>query len=88
MLETPWVLDAKSETEQKHKIGLLFEANRLKSETERAYNTLAKMQNNDGGFPWFPGGRSNDYITLHIMSGFGRLRHLGVSVNTDIAIKL
>ena len=87
MLETPWVLDAKSETEQKHKIGLLFEANRLKSETERAYNTLAKMQNNDGGFPWFPGGRSNDYITLHIMSGFGRLRHLGVSVNTDIAIK-
>ncbi|NCB46591.1 hypothetical protein EOM81_06210 [bacterium] len=87
LLETPWVLDAKSETEQKHKIGLLFEANRLKSETERAYNTLAKMQNNDGGFPWFPGGRSNDYITLHIMSGFGRLRHLGVSVNTDIAIK-
>jgi len=31
--------------------------------------------------PWFPGGSSNDYITLYITTGFGRLRHLGVDID-------
>ena len=36
------------------------------------------MQHADGAWPWFPGGPANDYITLYITTGFGRLRHLGV----------
>ena len=38
-------------------------------------------------WPWFPGGPANDYITLYITTGFGRLRHLGVKVDTAPAIK-
>src|SRR5262249_2414478 len=37
-----------------------------------------QMQLPDGAWPWFPGGPANDYITLYIATGYGRLRHLGV----------
>jgi len=34
-----------------------------------------------------PRGRGNDYITLYITTGFGRLRHLGVDLNVAPAIR-
>ena len=86
LLETPWVLDAKSETEQKHKIGVLFDTNRIDYEMTRAYKKLAEMQLSDGGFPWFPGGYPNSFITLYIMTGFGRMRHLGVDIDVKLAL--
>ncbi|GAB4273473.1 MAG: alpha-2-macroglobulin family protein [Candidatus Rifleibacteriota bacterium] len=87
LLETPWVLDAKNETEQKHKIGVLFDTNRIEHEMNAAKKKLENYQLSDGGFPWFPGGRPNSFITLYIMTGFGRMRHLGVDVNVDMALK-
>ncbi|KAF1079789.1 MAG: hypothetical protein GQF41_3906 [Candidatus Rifleibacterium amylolyticum] len=87
LLETPWVLDAKNETEQKHKIGILFDRARIDAELSRGNKTLAQMQMSDGGFPWFPGGRVNSFITLYIMTGFGRMRHLGVDVDVAVALK-
>ena len=43
--------------------------------------SCSEMQLSDGRWPWFPGGYGNDYITLYIVTGFGRLRHLGADVN-------
>src|SRR6266581_1486595 len=37
--------------------------------------------------PWLRGGRGNDYITLYITTGFGRLRHLGVDLSVAPAIR-
>ena len=48
----------------------------------RSWRKLAEMQYADGSWPWFPGGPGNDYITLYITTGFGRLRHLGVKIDT------
>ncbi|MCG8183530.1 alpha-2-macroglobulin family protein [Tenacibaculum piscium] len=78
--ETPWLRDAQSETEQKKRIGLLFDLNKMKNEQENAINKLQNMQMSNGGFPWFKGGNyPNTYITQHIVSGFGHLKKLGVS---------
>ncbi|MBE7687960.1 alpha-2-macroglobulin [Tenacibaculum finnmarkense genomovar ulcerans] len=78
--ETPWLRDAQSETEQKKRIGLLFDLNKMKNEQENAINKLQNMQMSNGGFPWFKGGDyANTYITQHIASGFGHLKKLGVS---------
>jgi len=38
------------------------------------------MQMSNGGFPWFPGGRDNWYITQYIMEGFGHLNKLEVAI--------
>ena len=88
LLETPWVSEAKNESQARRNVGILFDNNRLNTEVNRLFDQLNKSQNPDGGWSWMPGGRSNDYITLYITTGFGRLRHLGVkNVNTNLAIK-
>ena len=78
--ETPWVRDAMGETQQKKDIALLFESNRLSNESKQAMDILRQMQMSSGGFPWFPGGRDNWYITQYIVEGFGHLRKMGVNV--------
>ena len=78
LLETPWVREAKDESQARRNVGILFDKNRLDSETKRLLEQLGRAQNTDGGWPWMPGGRSNDYITLYVTTGFARLRHLGV----------
>ncbi|MCW5921122.1 MAG: alpha-2-macroglobulin [Saprospiraceae bacterium] len=75
--ETPWVLDAQNEEQQKQNIALLFDLNRMADERERAINTLAERQYPNGGWAWFPGGRDSWHITQHIVSGFGHLKQLG-----------
>ena len=78
--ETPWVLDAKNESERKRRIAELFEVNQLARNQEKALHLLSKKQNIDGGFGWFGGNRSNIYITQHIVAGFGHLKQLGIDV--------
>ncbi|MEO6992192.1 MAG: alpha-2-macroglobulin family protein, partial [Lacunisphaera sp.] len=85
--ETPWVQDAISETQARRNVGLLFDANRVDSESTRALQQLADRQLNDGLWSWFPGGPPSDYISLYIMTGFGRMRHLGVDIDPAPALK-
>jgi uncharacterized protein YfaS (alpha-2-macroglobulin family) len=85
--ETPWLLEANEESQARRNVGILFDANRLDSELRTATNKLAQMQNDDGTWPWFPGGRANEFITLYIATGFGRLRHLGVDADVSLALR-
>ncbi|MEE2937350.1 MAG: alpha-2-macroglobulin family protein [Planctomycetota bacterium] len=85
--ETPWVREAKNESQARRNVGILFDQNRLDSETVSVLRKLTQMQLPDGAWPWFPGGRANDYITLYITTGFGRLRHLGVDIEVSSALK-
>lgn len=85
--ETPWVRQAQAESQARKNVGILFDDNRLNAETERQLQKLAQMQYADGSWPWFPGGKGNDYITLYITTGFGRMRHLGVKIDAAVALK-
>jgi len=76
--ETPWVLDAKNETERNKRIALLFDLNKMKNEQEKAIEKLKQGQYPSGGWPWFEGGKENRYITQHIVSGLGHLRKLNI----------
>ncbi len=85
--ETPWVRQAEAESQARRNVGILFDDNRLNSETTRLLKKMADMQYANGAWPWFPGGRDNHYITLYITTGYGRMRHLGVDVDPAAAIK-
>jgi len=85
--ETPWLRQAQKESEARKNVGILFDNNRLNDETDRTLRKLAEMQLPDGAWPWFPGGRGNNYITLYITTGFGRMRHLGVKVDIAPAVR-
>ena len=76
--ETPWLRDAQSETEQKKRIALLFDLNKMNNELESAMRKLENGQMSSGGWSWFNGGRENRWITQHIITGFGHLKQLNV----------
>ncbi|MDC1504875.1 MG2 domain-containing protein [Winogradskyella sp.] len=76
--ETPWLRDAQSESEQKKRIGLLFDLNKMNNELSSALRKLKSNQSSSGAWPWFKGGRDNRYITQHIIAGFGHLKTLNV----------
>lgn len=85
--ETPWLQQAKGENQARRNVGVLFDANRLDGETANTLRRLAEMQLGDGRWPWFPGGNPSDFITLYVVTGFGRLRHLGVDLDVSSAIR-
>lgn len=76
--ETPWVLDAKDETERKKRVALLFDLNKMSNELGLALKKLEKAQSSNGGWPWFEGMPDDRYITQHIVTGMGHLDHLGI----------
>lgn len=85
--ETPWVMDAKNESQQKKNIALLFDMVRMSNEKEKAIAKLKEMQSSNGGFVWFKGGPDDRYITQYIISSIGHLKKLGVlqpGKNADI----
>jgi hypothetical protein len=75
--ETPWVLQGKTETQQKKNIALLFEMDRMSGELEAAIDRLSEIQAADGGFPWFKGGTDDQYVTQYILTGVAHLQKLG-----------
>ena len=81
--ETPWVLDAQREGANKQALAAMFDFKRMSKEEASTLKKLQQAQNGDGGWPWFSGGKSSDFITRHIVAGFGHLKALGVS--TDVA---
>jgi hypothetical protein len=87
--ETPWVLQGKSEEQQKRNIALLFDLDRMSQELGSAIDKLSGMQAADGGFPWFKGGYDDRYMTQYIIAGIGRLQRLNAipsSLNGKIKV--
>ncbi len=73
MEETPWFIDTKSEEEKTARLALLFDLQRLSEEQQANLELLKNIQSSSGGFPWFEGGTENEFITRHIVAGFGKL---------------
>ncbi|MFZ4465156.1 MAG: alpha-2-macroglobulin family protein, partial [Bacteroidales bacterium] len=74
--ETPWVMEAKAESEQKQRISLLFDINRMQYETENSLQKLLEQQSVNGAWSWFPGMPESEYITNRIVTGIGKLNKL------------
>lgn len=71
--ETPWVMEAKSETQQRANVSKLFDKKNLDKNIASALNILAKKQTVNGGWPWIDGMPESEYITQYILRGLGRL---------------
>jgi len=74
--ETPWVLEAKDETEQKKRIALLFDLNMQKNNAQQYLEKLLQFQNADGSFSWFKGMPKDRYTTQEILFQLGKLKKL------------
>ncbi len=87
--ETPWVMAAQDETEQKRQIALLFDLNMQKNQGQQYLDKLLKLQTQNGGFTWYTGMMENRYITQEIVLNFARLnRMIGGNILTDYAVPI
>lgn len=76
--ETPWLMEARSESEQKQRIATMFDLNRMALEQQNSSRKLQQLQTSNGGWPWFEGMPESRYITQLIFTGMGRLHYLKV----------
>lgn len=83
--ETPWVLEANSETEQMQKLSLLFDLNRNSNITNQSVQKLTQLQNYEGGWSWFEGFRASPGITNYILYGFSQLKDLGIDMEEPVS---
>jgi hypothetical protein len=74
--ETPWVMAAKDETEQKKQIALLFDKNMQKNQAQQYFDKLVSLQMPSGGFSWYKDMPESRYITQEIMLNLGRLNRM------------
>lgn len=79
--ETPWVMDAANEREQRKRLSILFDMHRMAREADKAASELRAMQQSSGAFPWFSGMGENPYVTRHILAGMAHLKELKIAVN-------
>lgn len=74
--ETPWVLEAKTETEQMERLSLLFDLNNTKHQTDLALSKLIELSNADGSWSWYKGMYPSLSITYYMLYGFAQLQEI------------
>lgn len=78
MQQTPWMCEAKDESEQRAKIVELYDKDRIAKANNDAISKLQKLQQADGGFAWFPGFKPSEYVTVYVAKYLVDMREHGV----------
>ena len=82
--ETPWVLDAENEQEQRERMALLFDENKINYTKNAMYEKLERMKHSSGAFTWIENGSfPSYYITLNIITGFANLNSIGITIDNN-----
>ena len=86
LMETPWEQESKGARSSWPVVDML-DPKTVAAEKEDAISKLKAYQHPDGSFPWFPGGRSNLYMTLYVLEGLAEAARYGVAIPEDTAKK-
>lgn len=76
--ETPWVLEATNEKEQRRRLAMLLDMATLQSDLASSWKAVTALQTSNGGFSWFPGGQDNRFMTQYLLNGIGQLKKAGL----------
>ena len=71
--ESPWVLEAQTEEQQKERIATLFDLNNIRSNNIAALTRLQELQNSSGAWSWYKGMSGSRYVTTYIAELNARL---------------
>lgn len=73
--ESPWVMEAKTEAEQKERLGILFDLNTINGNNSAAISKLQALQK-DGSWSWYAGMGGSRYVTQFVLESFAKLSQL------------
>ena len=74
--ETPWVMDANSESEQKQRLADFFDATLMDQRLYSAIDQLQLLQNNDGSWSWWEGMPGSFFMTVEVCEMLVRLNSM------------
>jgi len=75
---TPWMLDAKSDTERMARLALLFDKKTVENAYSAAIGLLKRLECDGGGWAWYTrGDEPSLWATENVLMMMGRLRSLG-----------
>ena len=74
--ETPWVSEGNSEGSRRRKLARAFDYGASSARARNLLERLTLLQQNDGGWSWFPGMQSNYYITGRVLDMLVRLEEI------------
>ena len=74
--ETPWVMAAQKESEQKQALMRFFDENSINKVLGTTVETLKKLQLSDGSWTWWEGMPGSIYITTEVSKTFVRLNKM------------
>ena len=86
--ESPWVLEAQTEEQQKERIATLFDLNNIRSNNIAALTRLQELQNANGAWSWYKGMTGSRYVTAYIAELNARLAMLTGEKLTGTALSL
>jgi hypothetical protein len=81
--QTPWVIDAKNETQNRQKLGMYFDKDNLSRNLEKNIEKLKKLQQANGGWAWMEGMPESRFITQNIVGGLGHLAKIGCNIEAS-----
>ena len=74
--ETPWVLDADRESEQKQRLADFFDENLMNQRLSKSLGKMQALQRADGSWSWWPDMPGSFYMTVEIAEMLVRLNAL------------
>ena len=74
--ETPWLLDADRESEQKQQLMGYFNESQINYRLADNLSRLSRLQNADGSFAWWKGMKGSPYMTMSVLQTLTRLNHM------------
>lgn len=86
--ESPWLMEATTEAEQRARIATLFDINQLNNRNLAAFTKLKELQEEDGAWSWYKGMDGSRTITAYITELLVRLPLLTKTQLPDEAIEM
>ncbi len=74
--ETPWVLDAENEAEQKAALVRFFDENNIRQILSSTLSKLKDLQKSDGSWSWWEGMSGSPYMTMSVTTTLIRLNQM------------
>lgn len=82
--ETPWLLDAEKESDQRRMIGAYFNPSFTANNIALCIQKLRALQNSDGSWSWFPGMQGSPLITQKVAEMLQKASLLGAE-NSEVS---
>ena len=74
--EMPWLRTVLNDDEKMKQLATLFNKDNIQADLKVLEERLKKLQNKDGSFVWFDGGKTNIDISIRLLEIFGKVHHL------------